>query len=69
MISTVISFIGIVLAFAWAEDKRCEAYFIMLYLRATFWVITFVSVNTTIPNNNFISKYIHHLIIGSCSII
>ncbi|XP_054084507.1 transmembrane protein 192 isoform X1 [Zeugodacus cucurbitae] len=42
LISTVISFIGIVLAFAWPEDKRCEAYFIMLYLRATFWVITFL---------------------------
>ncbi|CAD6995941.1 transmembrane protein 192 [Ceratitis capitata] len=42
LISTVISFIGIVLAFAWPEDKRCEAYFIMLYLRATFWLITYL---------------------------
>ncbi|XP_037944689.1 transmembrane protein 192 [Teleopsis dalmanni] len=41
-ISTIISFVGILLAAVWPPEKRCEAYFIMLYLRATFWVITFV---------------------------
>ncbi|XP_067639772.1 transmembrane protein 192 isoform X2 [Eurosta solidaginis] len=41
-ISTVISFVGILLAYTWPVDKRCEAYFIMLYLRAAFWVITFL---------------------------
>lgn len=42
LISTVISFVGILLAAAWPDEKRCEAYFIMLYLRAAFWVITFL---------------------------
>ncbi|XP_036329835.1 transmembrane protein 192 isoform X2 [Rhagoletis pomonella] len=42
LISAIISFVGILLAAVWPEDKRCEAYFIMLYLRATFWVITFL---------------------------
>lgn len=42
LISTVISFVGIGLAALFPEDRRCEAYFIMLYLRATFWVITFI---------------------------
>ncbi|XP_055377650.1 transmembrane protein 192 [Condylostylus longicornis] len=40
LISTIISFTGIVLAMILPESKRCEAYFIMLYLRALFWLIT-----------------------------
>jgi len=42
LISTTISLTGIILAFVWPPEKRCEAYFIMLYLRATFWVITLI---------------------------
>ncbi|EDV93785.1 transmembrane protein 192 [Drosophila grimshawi] len=42
LISTVISSVGIGLAVGFPADRRCEAYFIMLYLRATFWVITFL---------------------------
>ncbi|ALC45725.1 CG7523 [Drosophila busckii] len=42
LISTVISIVGIALAAQWPEERRCEAYFIMLYLRATFWGITFL---------------------------
>ncbi|XP_064550462.1 transmembrane protein 192 [Drosophila montana] len=42
LISTVISCVGIGLGALWPEDRRCDAYFIMLYLRATFWVITFI---------------------------
>ncbi|CAD7092587.1 unnamed protein product [Hermetia illucens] len=41
-ISLFISFIGIILAATWEDGKRCQAYFIMLYLRAFFWVITFI---------------------------
>lgn len=44
LISSIISLVGIGLAATWPEEKRCEAYFIMLYLRAAFWVITFVSI-------------------------
>ncbi|KAH8272045.1 hypothetical protein KR018_011214 [Drosophila ironensis] len=42
LISTIISIVGIVLAAGFPEEKRCDAYFIMLYLRASFWVITFL---------------------------
>jgi hypothetical protein len=42
LISTTISVTGIVLAATWPEAKRCEAYFIMLYARAGFWVVTWV---------------------------
>ncbi|EDV42110.1 uncharacterized protein Dana_GF17177 [Drosophila ananassae] len=42
LISTAISIIGIVLAASYPAEKRCDAYFIMLYLRATFWVITYL---------------------------
>lgn len=41
-ISILISLIGVVLAYFWRDEERCEAYFIMLYLRIAFWVITFV---------------------------
>lgn len=34
------------MAIDWENEKRCEAYFIMLYLRGVFWVITFVSIYT-----------------------
>lgn len=44
LISTIISLVGIIMAIDWENEKRCEAYFIMLYLRGVFWVITFVSV-------------------------
>lgn len=42
LISTGISFIGIILAASSPPEKRCQAYFTMLYLRAVFWVITFL---------------------------
>lgn len=42
LISTIISIVGIVLATSWPESKRCEAYFIMLYLRGCFYVITWI---------------------------
>ncbi|CAG9798147.1 unnamed protein product [Chironomus riparius] len=42
LISTAISITGIVLAALWPDYKRCEAYFIMLYLRAGFYVITVI---------------------------
>jgi len=41
-VSSVISLTGIILATCWQDDKRCEAYFIMLYLRAAFWLFTFI---------------------------
>lgn len=41
-ISTAISFVGIVLAACWKDSDRCKGYFIMLYLRAAFWIITFL---------------------------
>lgn len=43
LLSAIISLVGIIMAIEWQEEKRCEAYFIMLYLRAFFWLITFVS--------------------------
>lgn len=58
MISSCISLTGIILAATWQDSQRCEAYFIMLYMRAAFWLITYVSVlsskyltanNTNIP--------------------
>lgn len=39
-ISTVISVIGIVLAAVYPDSQRCQAYFIMLYLRVGFFVVT-----------------------------
>lgn len=33
---------GIVLAASWPNSKRCEAYFIMLYLRGAFYLITVI---------------------------
>ncbi|XP_034660444.1 transmembrane protein 192 [Drosophila subobscura] len=42
LISSVISCVGIGLAALWPAERRCDAYFIMLYLRATFWVITYL---------------------------
>lgn len=42
LVSVTISLIGILLAAAWPIEKRCEAYFIMMYLRASFWLITFI---------------------------
>lgn len=47
VISSCISLTGIILAATWADNQRCEAYFIMLYLRAAFWLITYVSVPST----------------------
>jgi len=41
-VSTLISLVGIILASCWQDDKRCEAYFIMLYLRVAFWLFTFI---------------------------
>uniref|UniRef100_A0A1B0D9F0 Uncharacterized protein n=3 Tax=Phlebotomus papatasi TaxID=29031 RepID=A0A1B0D9F0_PHLPP len=40
LVSTMISFIGVGMAIVFPENKRCEAYFLMLYLRAIFWVVT-----------------------------
>ncbi|CRL01522.1 CLUMA_CG014392, isoform A [Clunio marinus] len=51
LISTIISIFGIILAATWPDSKRCEAYFIMLYVRAGFWIITWVF--------DYIVKY-HH---------
>jgi hypothetical protein len=42
LISTTISTVGIVLAATWPESKRCEAYFIMIYGRFIFFVLTWV---------------------------
>lgn len=42
VISSCISLTGIILAATWDDSKRCEAYFIMLYLRAAFWLITYL---------------------------
>lgn len=33
---------GILLASCWPDDKKCEAYFIMLYLRGAFWFVTVI---------------------------
>ncbi|XP_059610357.1 transmembrane protein 192 [Phlebotomus argentipes] len=40
LVSTLISFIGVGMAVVFPESQRCEAYFLMLYLRAIFWVVT-----------------------------
>lgn len=42
LLSTCISVTGVILAATWADSRRCEAYFIMLYLRAAFWLITYL---------------------------
>lgn len=42
LISSCISLTGIILAATWEDNQRCEAYFIMLYLRAAFWLITYI---------------------------
>jgi len=51
LISTIISLIGIIIAATWPQSKRCEAYYIMLYARAAFWLVTWLF--------NYIVKY-HH---------
>lgn len=42
LVSTCISLTGVILAATWEDSRRCEAYFIMLYMRAAFWLITFL---------------------------
>ncbi|XP_055851266.1 transmembrane protein 192 [Episyrphus balteatus] len=42
LISTAISFTGVLLAAGSPPEKRCQAYFTMLYLRAVFWVLTYL---------------------------
>lgn len=42
LISTAISFLGVMLAASSPPEKRCQAYFTMLYMRAAFWVITYL---------------------------
>lgn len=43
LVSSMISLAGVIMAATWPDNKRCEAYFIMLYMRAIFWLLTFVS--------------------------
>jgi hypothetical protein len=45
LVSTSISIVGVILAATWKDKKRCEAYFIMLYLRAAFWILTVIFDN------------------------
>ena len=47
LVSTLISLTGVILAASWPPERRCKAYFIMMYLRAGFWILTFVSVLIT----------------------
>lgn len=42
LVSSCISLTGIFLAATWEDSRRCEAYFIMLYLRAAFWIVTYL---------------------------
>uniref|UniRef100_A0A336MCV1 Transmembrane protein 192 n=1 Tax=Culicoides sonorensis TaxID=179676 RepID=A0A336MCV1_CULSO len=42
LVSTAISFTGIVLAATSQDKDRCKAYFIMVYMRVAFWFITFI---------------------------
>lgn len=42
-ISVTISGIGAFLAFLWKSDTECEEYFIILYIRCVYWILTFVS--------------------------
>lgn len=42
VVSTIISIVGIVLAATWPESKKCEAYFIMIYMRCAWWLLTLV---------------------------
>uniref|UniRef100_A0A2M4ALM1 Transmembrane protein 192 n=1 Tax=Anopheles triannulatus TaxID=58253 RepID=A0A2M4ALM1_9DIPT len=42
LISSIISITGIALAATWDDSKRCEAYFIMMYLRVAFWILTYL---------------------------
>lgn len=57
LISTLISLVGVILAAAWPTERRCQAYFVMMYLRVAFWVVTFVSrayltnISTLIPSS------------------
>ncbi|XP_052867866.1 transmembrane protein 192-like [Anopheles cruzii] len=45
LVSSIISLTGIVLAATWEDSRRCEAYFIMLYLRAAFWIVSYLVDN------------------------
>lgn len=45
IISIAISGIGAFLAFVWQSDTQCEEYFIILYIRCIYWILTFVSSN------------------------
>jgi len=42
VISIAISVIGAFLAFVWQSDTQCEEYFIILYIRCVYWVLTFL---------------------------
>lgn len=46
VISIAISAIGAFLAFFWQSDTQCEEYFIILYIRCLYWILTFVSSST-----------------------
>lgn len=45
VISLAISAIGAFLAFFWQSDTQCEEYFIILYIRCIYWILTFVSTS------------------------
>lgn len=60
--SVIISFVGIVLAVSWPEEKRGEAYFIMTSLRVAFWLITFVSLMAFLRENEQNKKNVLFLI-------
>uniref|UniRef100_A0A1B0CMU3 Transmembrane protein 192 n=1 Tax=Lutzomyia longipalpis TaxID=7200 RepID=A0A1B0CMU3_LUTLO len=40
LVSALISIVGVGMAVVFPDNKRCEAYFLMLYLRVIFWFIT-----------------------------
>uniref|UniRef100_A0A1A9X449 Transmembrane protein 192 n=1 Tax=Glossina brevipalpis TaxID=37001 RepID=A0A1A9X449_9MUSC len=41
-ISSTISLVSIILTVQWPEEERNQAYFVMISLRAAFWLITFL---------------------------
>ncbi|XP_031634091.1 transmembrane protein 192-like [Contarinia nasturtii] len=42
VISFIISVLGAFLACVWQSDTDCEEYFLILYLRCIFWIVTFL---------------------------
>lgn len=60
LISTLISCVGILMASCWPDDKKCTAYFVMLYLRGAFWFVTLILHNSTAKQHETLQLYGYH---------